>query len=290
MFTKAQRTKAKLRMAITGVSGSGKTTAALLLAKGFGGKIALIDTEHESASLYSHLVDFDTVSLIPPFTPERYIELIDMADKAGYDTLIIDSISHEWEGSGGCIEMNEEIAQRKYKGNSWSAWNEVTPRHRSFIERLLISDMNIICTMRSKSETVQEKIDGKTKVLKLGMKPIQRDGTDYEFTTVLDIDIDTHLARASKDRTGLFTDVVEINESTGALLSAWLNDGVERDTAQILIDKISNATTLEELKTAYDAAISYAKSHNDEKLKSEIILYKNERKEALTIAVEPEVS
>ena len=112
-FTKATRQKARLRLALTGPSGSGKTWGALLLALGLGGKIAVVDTERESASLYSHLADFDTLNLSAPFTPERYIEAIKAAEEAGYDTLIVDSITHEWSGVGGCLELVDQVARAK---------------------------------------------------------------------------------------------------------------------------------------------------------------------------------
>src|SRR5687767_9200516 len=103
-FSKAQRKQAKLRLAIAGPAGSGKTWGALEIARGLGGRIAVIDTERGSASLYSERVEFDSLDLGPPFTSERYIEAIRSAEKAGYDILLIDSITHEWNGSGGCCE------------------------------------------------------------------------------------------------------------------------------------------------------------------------------------------
>lgn len=227
-FEKATRKKAKLRLALTGPSGSGKTYGALLIAKGLGGKIAVIDTERGSASLYSHLVDFDTLELLPPFTPERYIEAINAAAGAGYETLIIDSATHEWSGTGGCLELNETIANSKFRGNTWSAWNETTPRHRAFIDAMVQSPMHIIATGRSKTETAQQQNDnGKKSVVKLGLKTEQRDGFEYEFTVVLDIIHSGHWATASKDRTGLFqgADAKQLSVQTGVDLLAWLNDG-----------------------------------------------------------------
>lgn len=228
-FTKAVRKKSKLRLALTGPSGSGKTYSALLIAKGLGGKIAVIDTEHGSASLYSDLLDFDSLELTPPYSPERYVAAIQAAEKAGYDILIIDSTTHEWSGSGGCLEINEQTAQAKYRGNTWSAWNETTPRHRKFIDSMLQCNMHIIATGRSKTETSQEDSgNGKKKVVKLGMKTEQRDGFEYEFTCVLDIVHDNHYAVASKDRTGLFNgEPLVISENTGKSLLNWLDSGKE---------------------------------------------------------------
>jgi len=226
LFKKAERKKAKLRLGLTGPSGSGKTFSALLLARQLGKKIAVMDSENGSASLYTHLCDFDVLELQAPYTPERFIEGIKAAEEAGYDVLIIDSITHEWSGPGGCLEINEKLAQAKYKGNTWSAWNETTPRHRRLLDTIISSSMHIITTLRSKTETVQG--EGK-KVFKLGMKSEQRDGFEYELSVVLDITHGEHAAIASKDRTGLFTgkDPAPITDATGKALLAWLNSGAE---------------------------------------------------------------
>ncbi|TXH09374.1 MAG: ATP-binding protein [Hyphomicrobiaceae bacterium] len=220
-FKKAVRQQAKLRLALSGPSGAGKTYGALKIAKGLGGRIAVIDTERGAASLYSHLVDFDTMELNAPFEPERFIDAIHQAEKAKYDILIIDSITHEWNGSGGCLEINDTIAKVSYKGNTWAAWNDTTPRHRAFLDAILQSPLHIIATMRAKTETAQE---GRN-VVKLGMKDEQRDGTEYEFTIVLNLTHETHHAKAGKDRSELFKQPHIISEDTGKRLLAWLNDG-----------------------------------------------------------------
>nr|WP_302329822.1 ATP-binding protein [Pseudomonas fluorescens] len=256
MFKKAERKQAKLRLALAGPSGSGKTMSALLMAKGLGGRIAVIDTEHGSASLYADIADFDVLELHAPYSPERYAEAITAAEQAGYSVLIIDSYSHEWTGSGGCLESNEKLAHQKFKGNTWAAWNETTPRHRKLTDKILTSPLHIICTMRSKTETVQG--EGK-KVIKLGMKSEQRDGTDYEFTVVLDITHDGHAAIASKDRTKLFDQPEVISEDTGRRLLAWLNDGksqadLQATALQDALSKIPLTETMQELQSVYSAA------------------------------------
>lgn len=256
MFKKAERKQAKLRLALAGPSGSGKTFSALLMAKGLGGRIAVIDTEHGSASLYADIADFDVLELHAPYSPERYAEAITAAEQAGYGVLIIDSYSHEWTGSGGCLESNEKLAHQKFKGNTWAAWNETTPRHRKLTDKILTSPLHIICTMRSKTETVQG--EGK-KVIKLGMKSEQRDGTDYEFTVVLDITHDGHAAIASKDRTKLFDQPEVISEDTGHRLLAWLNDGksqadLQTTALQDALSKIPVTETMQELQSVYSAA------------------------------------
>ncbi|MCD0236436.1 ATP-binding protein [Enterobacter kobei] len=257
-FEKAMRKKAKLRLALTGPSGSGKTYSALLVAKGIGGKIAFIDTEKGSASLYSDIAEFDVLELDPPFSPERFIEAIKSAEDAGYDSLVIDSITHEWGGVGGCLELVDTIAKAKYRGNSWSAWSEINPRHRLFLDAILRSPMHIIATMRSKTETAQVEENGRKKVAKLGMKSEQRDGVEYEFTTVLDIAHETHHAIASKDRTKLFSnsDPVILSEETGKQLLNWLESGVnpQEETLKSFVDMAGNAQSMDELKTLFEEA------------------------------------
>ena len=268
-FTKAVRKKAKLRLALTGPSGSGKTYGALMIAKGLGGKIAVIDTEHGSASLYSNLCEFDTLELTAPYSPERYIQAIKAAEAAGYDTLIIDSTTHEWSGSGGCLEINEQTAQAKFRGNTWSAWNETTPRHRKFIDAMLQSSMHIIATGRSKTETSQEDAgNGKKKVVKLGMKTEQRDGFEYEFTVVLDIVHDGHFALASKDRTNLFGGTpFKVDDSTGRDLAAWLESGADIQPIAPWYEEflltLEGCETPDELGAAWGAAKKAANERGD---------------------------
>lgn len=224
-FKKAERKNAKLRLALSGPTGSGKTMGALLVARGIGGKIAVVDTENSSAELYADIVDFDAANIQPPYSPEKFIAAIQSAEQAGYTTVILDSITHEWSGVGGCLEIVDALGKGKFKGNSWGAWSEVTPRHRKFIDAMLHSSINIIVTMRSKMDTVQTNDGGKKKVEKLGLKSEQRDGIEYEFTTVLDISHGEYFASATKDRTGLFVHPEQITEQTGMRLKQWLESG-----------------------------------------------------------------
>ncbi|MEN8317927.1 ATP-binding protein [Acinetobacter nosocomialis] len=243
-FTKAERKKAKLKLNLNGASGSGKTYSALVLASSLGKKIAVIDTENESASLYANEFNFDTLPLKPPYNPERFAGAIHAAHNMGYEVLIIDSASHEWIGTGGCLEINDEAAKR-FKGNTWSAWSETTPRHRKFIDAILQTDMHIITTTRAKTETVQGE---KGKVIKLGMKAEQREGYEYELTVSLDMLHENKFAIPTKDRTKLFNPTGEvITKETGEKLIAWLNDGRSQEEAlQAAFDeaiKRINATT-----------------------------------------------
>lgn len=231
---KAQRKQTMLRLNLSAPSGAGKTYSALLLAKGLVGNwedIAVLDTENGSASLYSHLGEFNTIQLEPPFNPERYIQAIDVVIQAGIKCIIIDSSTHEWSGSGGCLEINDKLAQLKYKGNTWAAWSETTPRHDAFVSKVLHAPLHVITCTRSKMETVMG--EGK-KVHKVGMKDIQRDGWEYELTVSLTIDRDTHLAVASKDRTNLFEgkDAFIINEETGKTIKDWCETGVMESVVQ----------------------------------------------------------
>lgn len=223
-FKKAERKNAKLRLAIAGPTGSGKTFTALLLAKGIGGRIAVADTENSSAELYDDLVEFDHANIQPPYSPEKFIQVIKAAENAGFDTLILDSITHEWSGVGGCLEMVDQLAATTFRGNSWGAWSQVTPQHRKFIDAMLQSSINIIVTMRSKMETIQTNDNGKKRVEKVGMKAEQRDGIEYEFSTVLDLTHD-NIAIATKDRTRLFLEPRQLNENDGVLLKHWLLSG-----------------------------------------------------------------
>lgn len=288
-FTKATRKKARLRLALTGPSGSGKTLGALMIAKGLGGRWAVLDTERGSASLYAQPVklrdgsmftppEFDTLELAPPFSPERFIEAIHAAEAAGYDGLLIDSATHEWSGSGGCLEINDELAKSKFRGNTWSAWNETTPRHRDFIDAMLQSPMHIIATGRAKTETAQSEENGRKKVVKLGMKTEQRDGFEYEFTVVLDLVHDGHYATASKDRTGLFIgDPKPLSEQTGADLLGWLETGETGPDVEQIIRGIANAADLKSLKGHHDAAISMLQPHLHQQVKDAA----NKRREEL---------
>lgn len=289
-FTKAVRKRARLRLALTGPSGSGKTYGALMLAKGIGGKIAVIDSEHGSASLYAHLCDFDTLELEPPYSPERYVEAIKAAEQAGYDIIIIDSTTHEWSGSGGCLEINEQIAKSKFQGNTWSAWNVTTPRHRAFIDAMLQSSAHIIATGRSKTETAQtEGPNGKKKVVKLGMKTEQRDGFEYEFTVVLDLIHDGHFATASKDRTGLFAgDAKPVSEETGRALRDWLESGAQPPAGmdaqkfRDLLKRIASETDVAALSAMAKEGAAEARAASDRASYDAIVGAATKRHEELT--------
>ena len=256
---KARRSATKLRLLLTGPSGSGKTWGALQIAKGIGGKCVVIDTEEGSSDLYDHLHDFDVIDLRPPFSPERYIEAITAAEQAGYEVIIVDSVTHCWSGPGGCLEILEDVAKAQFRGNTWSAFSVITPRWRAFVDKLLRSPAHVICSGRSKTETAQVDDHGKKKVAKLGMKLEARDGLEFEFTCVLDLIHDGHYATVSKDRTGLFAgDPKPITVATGERLAGWLAGGHAVEPPQPTDDQevvekataaIADATTIARLDT-----------------------------------------
>lgn len=255
MFKRAERNKAKLRLGIEGPSGSGKTYGALLIAKGLGGKVAVIDTEEGSASLYADLCEFDVAELRPPFSPERYVELIQQAESAGYDTIIIDSASHEWIGTGGVLEIHDQMP-----GNSYTNWGKVNPRHEAFVQAILRSKCHVICNFRSKQKhELVESSTGKKEVKKLGMGAQQREGIEYELTTVLTLH--SGKATSNKDRTKLFPadHWFTITEDTGKTLATWLNSGSESN----LIDISAMKDELEGIQTMA-ALNNFAAAHKDE--------------------------
>lgn len=224
---KAERKQAKLRIGLSGPSGSGKTYSALLVARGLVGNwenILLIDTENGSGEMYSNLGAYNVLTLQAPYNPESYIEAIKAAEAAGMEAIIIDSTSHEWDGKGGCLEINERLGQTKYKGNTWAAWSETTPRHQKFIEAITTSTCHVITTARSKTDTIQTE---DKKIKKVGLKEIQREGFEYELTVNFNVDREGHYSVASKDRTGIFVnrDPFVISEQTGEELAKWNGNG-----------------------------------------------------------------
>jgi hypothetical protein len=227
-FAPAAKHRAKLRIAVVGPSGSGKTYSALRLATGIGGKIGLVDTERKSASLYADRFSFQVNEIEPPYHPAKYIEAIEEAEKDGLEILIIDSLSHAWAGEGGILE---QVDNAKTSGNSFTAWGPATKVQNKLIAAILNTNLQIIVTLRAKQEYALEKdARGKTVPKKLGMGPVQRDGVEYEFGTVLDIGMD-HVASVGlvgKDRTGLFVgEPHELTEEDGKRIAAWLKNAPE---------------------------------------------------------------
>lgn len=251
---KAHRKNVKVKLGIQGPSGSGKTKSALLVAFGITNdwsKIVVIDTENKSSELYSDLGSFSILSLSPPCTPERFQEAIQTCINAGMDVVIIDSISSEWQ--------NILQEHSKLTGNSYTNWSKFTPRHQTFVESIIYSDVHIICTLRSKQAYVLTERNGKHIPEKVGMKPVQRDDMDYELTLVFQLSM-KHYATAIKDRTEMFADKPEfvITSQTGELIREWC----EKDLAvesQLLSD-IQECEDIPSLKTIFEKHPLYQKS------------------------------
>jgi nucleoside-triphosphatase THEP1 len=279
-FKKATKAAAKLRLGLIGPAGSGKTMTALRVAHGLGGRVAVIDTERGSASLYSgeRGLDFDVLEL-DSYEAEKFIQAIAQAEAEGYDVLIIDSLSHAWAGKGGILEFVDKAAKRS-GGGSFSGWRDATPLHNQLVDAILGAKLHIICTLRSKVEHVIEQVNGRTQVRKVGLQPVQRDGLEYEFTVVGDVTQDHELI-VTKTRAAWLKDQIirEAGEDLGKQLAAWLSDGNTGPTAVLpaggtstaaadgsaavpstterrvgWLERVNNATTVEELGTIGDEA------------------------------------
>ena len=243
-----QRHNVKLRLGISGASGFGKTYSALQLAHGMTqdwSKIAVIDTENSSASLYSDLGNFNVLNLSKPFSPERYIEAIEICEKSRMEAIIIDSITHEWQGDGGCLQIHDQL------GGRFQDWAKVKPRHQKFIDRILQSKCHIITTTRRKTDySLDISSNGKSKVVKHGTKEITSEGFEYELSVNFELINENHMCKVSKDRTNLFQGKPEfiITSEVGKKLKEWCNQGVSLDD---VIKEINATTTLEGLRHLY---------------------------------------
>jgi len=243
---KASRKKAKIKMGLQGPSGSGKTIGSLLTAFGLCGvwdKVAIVDTENHSAELYAHLGTYNVLALNGPYTPEKYIQAIELCEKAGMEVIIIDSVTHEWEN---LLEYHSSL-----QGNSFTNWNKITPRHNYFVQKILQSPCHIISTVRTKQDYVLQEKNGKMIPEKVGLKSVQRDGLDYEMTLVFDLDMKNH-ATASKDRTGLFFGKPEhkLSVETGKLIKDWCNSGEDISVDDISL-RINDCKSIQELLELY---------------------------------------
>ena len=244
----SERRQAKIKIGLQGCAGGGKTYSSLLLAKGMTNgdlsKVAIIDTENGSADLYAHLGNYNVLSLPPPFTPENYIKAIDMCVDAGMEVIILDSISHCWDE---LLDFHSKLA-----GNSFTNWAKVTPRQKAFTDKILQCKAHVIATMRTKQDYVLNQKDGKYVPEKVGLKAVQRDGLDYEFTLVFDVDI-KHFVVSSKDRTGLFMGKPDftISENTGKEILNWCNTGTktrELNEQSPIPTKASNAINMQKAR------------------------------------------
>lgn len=245
-FKKAKRNQVRIKVGIGGPSGSGKTMSSLLLAYGLVSaehpdwsaadcwdKIAVIDTENGSGSLYTGTIvgettigEYNVVDMAPPYTPSSFIDAIHMAEEHQMIVIIIDSLTHAWAGEGGSLDKQGKIAARS--GNSYTAWREVTPEHNRLVDAMLQSRCHVIADMRAKMDYEQVKgNNGKSQVKAVGMGVQMRDGVEYEFTTFFMLDYE-HTANATKDRTGMFDGkYFTITPKTGRAFYKWLNSGAK---------------------------------------------------------------
>lgn len=232
VFQKASRKQVRLRLALDGPSGSGKTFTGLrfafAIASEVGGRVAVINTESGAIEKYLGLApdgiefDFDILTL-PDYSPSNYTAAIQAAGREGYAVVLIDSLSHAWEGEGGALDQVDKKSER----NKFTAWKDVTPQHRGMIEAILRSPCHVIATMRTRTEYVLEEDErGKKVPRKIGMKPVQREGVEYEFDIVADLD-QQHLLKVSKTRCPEVDNAVVMKPGAQfiAPVIAWLKDG-----------------------------------------------------------------
>ena len=254
---KAVREQIYTKIALMAPSGGGKTYSSLRLATGMAreieketgkkAKILMGNTEESRGYYYADEFDYDIVDIDAHHNPEKYVELINLAVENGYDILIIDSSSHEWEGKGGCLDIQQQA------GGTYQAWSRITPRHQKFIEAISNSPIHIIATMRGKDqyEMVKDEKTGKTAVQKLGVRAKQRDGFEYEFTCTFLIDQKTNAAETQKDNTHIFEGQGStiLTEKHGEEIIKWANSGEKRTVKKPVI-KQAMPETVEELQKA----------------------------------------
>lgn len=257
-------------MALQGPSGAGKTMSALFLAYGITNnwnKVAVIDTENSSADLYAHLGPYQVLNLQPPYAPEKYIEAISVCEGSKVEVIIIDSISHCWDF---LLEYHASL-----QGNSFTNWAKVTPRQKAFLDKILQSPCHIICTLRVKQDyVINQRSDGKMVPEKVGLKSIMKDGVEYEFTVVLDLDMKNNVT-SSKDRTELFMGKPEnkITPETGRLINEWCNSGISVEELKDTIVKTQNMNVLTALYNQYHQR--YPKLEKDFLLRREQLMNTN---------------
>ncbi len=246
---KASQKAKKLRIGLSGASGFGKSFSALKMASGMTNdwkKICVIDSECSSSSLYSNLGSFNTIDINAPFNPEKFCQAIKLAEDSKMDVIIIDSISMEWNGSGGCLDIHEQL------GGRFQDWGPVKKRHQAFIDAILQSSCHIITTVRRKVEySLDKDSNGRTKVYKLGTKEVTQEGFEYEMDVNFELINENHLAKATKDRLNLFMNRPEfvINSSTGKKLIEFANstDAMGKNEMKQKISEVNNIKELGEL-------------------------------------------
>lgn len=277
-FTKATKKQAKLRLALFGVSGSGKTYSALRIAKGLGGNIAVIDTENHTACKYSDRFEFD-VCECEKASINNLMTLL--SDASEYDVLIIDSLTHAWDE---LLDEVNRIAKTKFGGNSWSAWSEGTPKQRAFIKALLDFKGHLIVTMRSETTwEVQENDKGKKVPVRIGTAPKQGKSIEYEFDMLINLSQD-HTAHILKDRTGKYQDecMELLDENLGKELGEWLSVGEVVKKEQALTNNdVEIFKQMAEINDIKELANFYKANYNLVSDVEAFVALKDQRKEVL---------
>lgn len=254
---RASRQQTLARVLMEGPAGAGKTKSSLRFANGLMSKLGLkecvvIDTERGSSNAYEADIPdgFGVIDLEPPYKPELLVDAISMAEDAGADVIIIDSVSHFWSGEGGCLEINDDLARSKYRGNSWSAWSETKKRWRRMVERINGSSAHVVVTGRSKTETAQADEGGRKKVVRLGMKLEAGDSLEYEFQVAFSVSHESHLALCVKDRTGVFVDRDPeiITPEFGERMADWILGGKPAPPPELVEEVKVEPTPFQEAK------------------------------------------
>lgn len=247
-FSPAVKSASRLRMALCGPTGAGKTYTALELATRLGKRVAVIDTERGSSLKYADRFAFEILEL-EQHSPDDYRAAIDAATSEGFDALVIDSLSHAWMGKGGALEQVDQEAART-KGNSFGAWRNVTPKHVRLLDALTAAPMHVFATMRTKTEWLQEEHDGKKRIRKIGTVPVQREGIEYEFDVVADMEPEHNRLVVTKTRCPALADLAI--ERPGAELAELLAEWLSGDVTPFAraVDAIMQARTLEQLVAA----------------------------------------
>lgn len=271
-FRKAERKMTYLKNLVISPSGGGKSYTSLRLAAGFAkrlktldGKdhrIAYINTEGNRGELYADQFDYDILDLKPPYEPEAYIEAIDDAIEEGYDILILDSLTHEWSGKGGCLEIHSNIKGK----DSYMNWRTVSPRHEAFMEKILDSQVHIFATVRGKDAYERSSNEkGRVSYEKMAVGYDQRKNLEYLFFTSFMIDLKSHKAEAVKDNTNIFTMNERLTEKHGRKLCDWAYNTTADDVQKMKEEqqKIKDQIKAQEEEEFKDGGI-YNKSENKE--------------------------
>ncbi len=258
LFQPATKEAAKARIALTGPSGSGKTYTALALGFGLGEKVAVIDTERGSASKYvgRNGWQFDTVQPAS-YSPLSLVDILAAAAGADYPVVVIDSLSHYWMGADG---MLEQVDRRGGSNKFTSGWKVVGPEEKRMLDAILAYPGHVIATLRTKTDYVLETNDrGKQEPKRVGLKPIQREGIEYEFDLIGDMDRDNILT-VTKTR----METVEVGATIprpGVELAkqivAFCSEGSPVPPISEFRSRATAAATVEELKALFEEAARY---------------------------------